>query len=1169
MEDQTFYEDTDTKFSKFIKPQTIEKPSKITRRMSMKFGSEVFMVIGAIDLCNVESAKSLALQQWFIQQNEEFVKSGDLIRLCLEKGFMAFAQDLVKAGYFLPSDILIKAIKKSKHEAVRNIITGKFYPQTGFELEYWYLLHKGLYAYAEIMRIAEPQLQVFQIEEHNYDQEVEILEIALKRSLERGYDDFACIIMKINPMVVNAEMIRIAMDQKNMDFLRRIWTGNQEDNFAFNRIKRMQISRIWNNLNVKTDGFRKQEVANIMKIGNIIRSLLTREYIQEARKVITWPEAADDKDILKVCVEMGEEEIGRDVIAKRTRDVTQEDFKYCLSQKFYWLALDMLKWNEPLRYLYNKDAQKEIVELLRNGSTCYFAAEMFARIEPSLWDSSNTETVCEIVNLTMKKNFEFYKCPHPMLFLVLMAEFLLKISHVNIYHATLCRETANSLILLAKCVEDNIDEENELKYFMLCQDTQCRTVLTIIAMNNFFSLLENNDVGSIVNNMWIGDRKNEGIINASTLYTSFFAPDGSERKLIFFNNMDSRQAYMFQYDQLVSSCKLRFFGQMISIAFLVFFYSMMVELAHVENTLDNFAAGKNTQVFLRLSQIWIVGIFLEKVITIIFCAVTKRKIIKDVWLFIDFFMFVMMIFLMAGVNQYYAGDGKWLNFISSSDFNALMHAVVLCLVWLKLFSILTITESYGPLLRIMYIMTIDMMTFLLVYFSALFIGAVIMTTLFCGLTTSDKFSNFGTSFQTLYRIGLGDFKITDYTNYLAFGAVLESLLVVLTNIMLFNILIAILTVTYERENEGEESKYRSTLIKAYYKWRWDDNYGLLILMPSPITIFITTVLPLLLGVRNSSRITNLFSKLFFLLFVLPMFCYFASVSAIFIPLVYLTSLDAFAKGGVKTLKPVTILREQMGPNDTESDDDDDVDGVNLGKENQKVKAFSIRRAVIWVLVGGIVTGIAYLRDLLDFWKIIFKDTRVNAFSQIEEEGNIYSNEAFINNVQETLMCFDKDEITVDEVSERYVSIDNSSLSSIVLADKNLMEKRKESIVRFFENMSFSRKWKKIKRKDIIEMLPHKNYYSENYIFRAKHIRVVWIAKALKSFRKTIANINIKGVDIPKFAIMNETYQVRRVMISSKNAKVHLNVMEKNLKMIEEKLEEARKKESQKYSSLHY
>lgn len=1143
-----------------IKRSMAGSPSnKLTKRLSIKFGSEAFMIIGAVELCNIESARDIALQPWFIEQNNEFATSGELIRLCLEKGFVAFAHELIDAGYSLPADILIKAIKKNKPEAIRNIITGRFYPEVGFELEYWYLLYKNMFSFAETMRIAEPQLQNYQVDEHNFEQDNEILEIALKRSLERGYDDFACIIMKINPMVVNAEMIQIALNQKNIDFLRRIWTGSQQDNHAFNRVKRLQTSALWTNLNTKTDDQTKAEVSDIMKISYIIKSLLVREHIQEARKVITWPEAADDKDILRVCVEMGEEEIGRDVISKRTRDVTQEDFRYCISEKFYWLALDMLKWDEPLRYLYNKDAQKDIVELLRNGSTCYFAAEMLARIKPAIWNSANTETVCEIVGLTLKKSIEFYKCPHPIMYLVLMAEFLLKISGINIYHSTICKETAENLICLAKCIEDNIDEENELKYFLMSKDTQGRTVLTIIAINDFFILLENNDVGSIINNMWIGDRKNEGILKASTLFTSFFAPPGSEEKLSFFKKMDGRKAYMFQYEQLVSSCKLRFFGQMISVALLVYFYSMMVELAHEENTLENFANGEKTQVFLRLSQIWIVGIFLEKVITMIFFSVTKRKIITDTWLILDLFMFLMMIFLMAGINQYYAGDGKWLNFISSSDFNALMHAVVLCFVWLKLFSILVVTESYGPLLRIMYIMTIDMMTFLLVYFSALFIGAVIMATLFSGCTSSSKFENFASSFLSLYRIGLGDFTITDYTRYFAFGAVLEGILVVLTNVMLFNVLIAILTVTYEREVEGEESKYRATLIKAYYRWRWDDDYGLLILMPSPITIFITAVLPLLLGVKNSSRITKLFSRIFFILFVLPMFIYFAIMSSLFIPLVYLNSLEAFAKGGIKTLEPRIILTEQAGPGETESDEeeeeDEDLEYSSTGKEIPRLKTFSIRRAVIWVLVGGVVTALAYLRDLLDFWRLTFKDSRKNTFNEEEEEANILSNEIFINNLQTTLSSFDEDEVTVDEVVEKYVSVDNALLSSIVLADKNLMEKRMQSVVGFFENMSYSKKWRKIRRKDVLEMLPHKNYYSENFIFRARHIRIVWISKALKTFRKTIANINVKGVDLPKCVILNETFQIRRVMMTAKTVKYSLNDAEKNLKVLEEKLNE--------------
>lgn len=1126
--------------------------SRLIRKLSRIAGSEAFMIMGAIELNNVEGARLLALDPNFIRNNPKFLESGELIRLSIRKGFIEFTKEALETGYILPEDILIKAIKKNDLESISNIIYSQLYPKDGFELEYWYLIYKKHIASAETMRANEPVLQQFQIIEQEFDGDLEILEVALKRALERGYDDFACIILKSNPSVITPEMIEIALNTKSIDFLRRIWTGSQMDNTAFGRINRLKISEIWDSLNNKSSDSKKIELSNVLNISYIIKSLLQRNLIQEARKVIIWPDAANDKEILKVCIEMGEEEIARDVVKYRTVPVTRKDIESSLDKKCYWLALDILKWDDPAAFLLTKEAQDKIVDLLKSGSTCYFAAELFARIIPSCWHSVNTENVCKEMSFLLKKSQEFYKCPQPILFLVLMAEFLNKIAPVNIYYTTLCKSVSKESILMAQMVENNIDEETEMSYFLNCEDTQGRTALTVIALNDFFELLENNDVGSIVNNMWVGDRKNEGILKASTIYSSFTAPSGSDEKLAFFSKIDSRQAYMFQYDQLVNSCQLRFLGQIVSISFLVFFYSVMVELAHEESTLDNFADGKRTEGFLRLSQVWVVGIFLEKIITIVFCFKTGRTIIKDVWLFIDFFMFVMMIFLMAGVNQYYAGPGKWLDFVGSGDFNALMHSVVLCLVWLKLFNILKVTITYGPLLRIMYLMTVDMMTFLLVYFSSLFIGAVIMATLFSRHTLSTKFKNFGTSFQTLYRIGLGDFELNDYRDYGGFGAVMESILTLLTNVLLFNVLIAVLSVTYEREVEGEEAKYRATLIKSHYRWKWDENFGLLILMPSPITIFITSVLPLLLVVKNPSRVTNLFSKIFFLLFVIPMFIFFAAGSAVFVPLVYFTSLEAFAKGGIKKLQQKKILEVVENEEDTESDEDIILDDNQMGNgvEEARVKTFSKRRAVIWIIIGMFVCVLAYLRDLCDFWRIIFKSSRLNMVNVEDEEGNILTNEKFITTVQKTLEKIKESEIPVDRAVEEFINLDNSSLSSIVLGDRELMKKREESIEKYFLNLAYSQKQRLIRKADILEMLPVKNYYSKNYIYRAQHIRVTWIAKALKSFRKSASNINIKGVQIPKYVMFNETYKVKRVLTTTKNAKVNLDLSSNYFKVLE-------------------
>ena len=1123
-----------------------------TMKLTSSYGSPAFMVISAVELSNIEGARKIAFDKDFISTNQAFVNSGEITELAVIKGFHEFARELMEAGYVLKENTLLKAIKKGELKAISNTISGGFYPKSGFQLEYWYLLYKNFEPYAHALRSLEPELDNLGITEMNYNHQTELLEKALKSALERGLDDIACIILKLNPQVVSSEMIDIALDFNNIEFLRRIWTGSKEDNHAFARIKRLKISAIWSALNSKTNDFKRYEASKLMKISYIVKFLLEKELITEARKVITWPDAADDSEILRVCVEMGEEEIGRDVILNRKQEVLEGDFVYCLEQKCYWLALDMLKWNKPVAYLITKEAQKNILELLKNGYTCYMASEMLSVIEPGFWYSDLTEGLCENVGVMLEKTMEFVKCPHPILYLTLMAEFLLKIAPVNLYFSNICKKLSKDILSLAKIIEDCITEESELVYFLCCSDIRGRTALTIIAENNFSELLENNDVGSIVNNLWIGNRKNEGIIMASSLCSSFFAPEGSEEKLLFLDKMDHTKAYMFQYEQLVSSCKMRFFSQMMSVVLLVFFYTMMMYMAQEHNSLSDFAASSESAGWLRLSQVWIIGILLEKFLLWLFCKITKRKLILDFWYGIDIFMFIMMIFLMASINEYYTGPNKWLYFVGPSDFNTLMHAVVLCLVWLKLFNILMITESYGPLLRIMYLMAVDMMIFLLVYFGALFIGAVILTCIFYNV--NPNFISFGMSIQTLYSMSLGSFDLTLFTSYTALGGILESIGVLVTSILLFNILIGLLTITYEREREGEESKYRTTLIKAYYKWRWDEDYGILILLPSPITIFTTLILPVLFGVNKAERVTGLFSRIFFILFVLPMFAYFAAVSAIFIPIIYLTALDNFAKGGTKKITEVKILdSEHSEDSDVGDDDDEMVENGQIADSAPKIRTFSCRRAVIWVIAGLGITIYAYFRDLIDFWRLIFKASKTR-YSGDEDDIDITTNDIFITNLLNSLESFESDEISAADLIDKYIEIDSKMLSPMMIANEELMSKRSQSITDFIELLPLSKKLGIINKLDILEMLPRRNYYSEPYILRAKHIRIQWLSKSLKTYKKEISSFNIKGIEIPSFLVRNETFQVKRVLNTAKAAKRSSNLLVTNLNLVEAELQ---------------
>jgi len=51
-----------------------------------------------------------------------------------------------------------------------------------------------------------------------------------------------------------------------------------------------------------------------------------------------------------------------------------------------------------------------------------------------------------------------------------------------------------------------------------------------------------------VTKMWIGSKRNYGIMGASTVYKAFYSPSGSEEAMQFSRPMDKSKPYMFHFD---------------------------------------------------------------------------------------------------------------------------------------------------------------------------------------------------------------------------------------------------------------------------------------------------------------------------------------------------------------------------------------------------------------------------------------------------------------------------------------------------------------------------------------------------------------------------------------------------------------------------------------------
>jgi hypothetical protein len=103
-------------------------------------------------------------------------------------------------------------------------------------------------------------------------------------------------------------------------------------------------------------------------------------------------------------------------------------------------------------------------------------------------------------------------------------------------------------------IENSIKDEDELKYFLNQKDSKGRTVLTILSKNRFYTMLEDNEIGTIVSKMWMGSKRNYGILGGSTVHNSAAALVESDDAMQFSRPIDRSKPYMFHFEQWLESC---------------------------------------------------------------------------------------------------------------------------------------------------------------------------------------------------------------------------------------------------------------------------------------------------------------------------------------------------------------------------------------------------------------------------------------------------------------------------------------------------------------------------------------------------------------------------------------------------------------------------------------
>mmetsp|Transcript_20789 Transcript_20789/g.3363 ORF Transcript_20789/g.3363 Transcript_20789/m.3363 type:complete len:150 (+) Transcript_20789:71-520(+) len=143
------------------------------------------------------------------------------------------------------------------------------------------------------------------------------------------------------------------------------------------------------------------------------------------------------------------------------------------------------------------------------------------------------------------------------------------------------------------------------------------------------------------------------------------------------------------------------------------------------------------------------------------------------------------------------------------------------------------------------------MTFLILFFCLLICSAAVFTSLFN--ESGPSYVDFATSCRTLYAAALGNFNFESFTDNLALGGIMLGAYLLIANVLLLNLLIALLANIYSDVILKVDSEHRSVVIAYHDRWFWDDDYGFLIFLPSPLTYIVLALSPLVLFTKNTKK----------------------------------------------------------------------------------------------------------------------------------------------------------------------------------------------------------------------------------------------------------------------------------------------------------------------------
>ena len=149
-------------------------------------------------------------------------------------------------------------------------------------------------------------------------------------------------------------------------------------------------------------------------------------------------------------------------------------------------------------------------------------------------------------------------------------------------------------------------------------------------------------------------------------------------------------------------------------------------------------------------------------------------------------------------------------------------AIILIMMWLRVFLVFRITSLLGPLIKMIFSMVKDISVFLILYFLSLVMFSSVGILLFPDV---DNFVTFYKAINYLFEASLGNFDPDIFeemqTKEVEWGHIYQAIFLIINLILLLNLLIAILSNTYAVLEARGKALYSLEIAKVNNSRHWD------------------------------------------------------------------------------------------------------------------------------------------------------------------------------------------------------------------------------------------------------------------------------------------------------------------------------------------------------------